>query len=77
MFRGNALLTGVAGGTLPEPLELIWTRQVEGKNESIESSEAIVHRNDRWLHACAEFGRWQAALEIFDGRSIGRRVGGG
>jgi outer membrane protein assembly factor BamB len=42
MFRGNALLTGVATSTLAESPSLLWTFQAEAKNESIESSAAIV-----------------------------------
>ena len=42
MFRQNSLLTGVATGALPEPLRLLWTFHAEAKNESIESSAAIV-----------------------------------
>jgi outer membrane protein assembly factor BamB len=41
MFRGNSLLSGVAASKLPDSLSLLWTFQVEGKNESIESSAAI------------------------------------
>src|SRR5262245_43401753 len=43
MFRGNALLSGVATSKLPEKLALLWTFQAEGKNESIESSPAVAH----------------------------------
>ncbi len=42
MFRGNSQLTGVATGTLPQSLSLLWSFQAEGKSESIESSAAIV-----------------------------------
>jgi eukaryotic-like serine/threonine-protein kinase len=42
MFRANSLLNGVAASVLPEAPSLLWTFQAEGKNESIESSAAIV-----------------------------------
>src|SRR5512147_2810343 len=38
MFRGNASLTGVYGGSLPAALKLRWTFQAK---DSIESSAAI------------------------------------
>ncbi len=42
MFRGNPQLTGVAEGTLPAKLTVLWTYDAGGPNEAIESSAAIV-----------------------------------
>ena len=40
LFRGNSMATGVAGGSLPDRLELLWTFSVE--KQGFESTAAIV-----------------------------------
>jgi outer membrane protein assembly factor BamB len=64
MFRGNALLTGVATSTLPDSLSLLWTFQAEAKNESIESSAAIVDG----VAYVGTIGGFLYALDLKDGK---------
>jgi outer membrane protein assembly factor BamB len=40
LFRGDAAATGVAGGTLPDTLELLWSKQID--NGAFEATATIV-----------------------------------
>jgi outer membrane protein assembly factor BamB len=64
MFRGNAQLTGVATGTLPDSLVLVWSFQAEDKSESIQSSAAIVDG----VAFVGTIGGWLYAINLDDGK---------
>ena len=71
MFRGGPALTGVAGGSLPERLDLLWTFKTAGP---VKSSAAIVQ--DRVFIGSDDGNVY--ALALADGRKVWAfKTGGG
>ena len=70
MFRGGPALTGIAGGSLPEHLQLLWTFKTGGPVKSspaIVGGRVFIGSDDGNLY-CPGAGRWHESLGIQNGR---------
>ena len=70
MFRGGPALTGIAEGSLPEHLGLLWTFKTAGPVKSspaIVSDRVFVGSDDGNVYALA-LGGWQEGVGLQDRR---------